>query len=224
MRPTLLFFLLLPYYCLSQFTLNGVVESPDGPTAYANVILTNQQGDFVQGTISDTTGAFLLTVAAGTYQLSVTHLNYAAVNQVVILSENTVLPTIHLGSQAAELRGVEVVATRPTIRRELDKTVVNIENSLLARTGNVLETVNVVPGLVLRNGQINMLGRSAVRIAIDGRLLELSGDALSGFLESLSASEIKEIEVISNPSARYAAAGNSGIVNFITKRLRRNAW
>ncbi|MEM9525643.1 MAG: TonB-dependent receptor [Bacteroidota bacterium] len=224
MRPVLLISLFLPYYCLAQFNLSGVVESPDGPTAYANVILSNPDGQFLQGTISDTTGGFAFTVATGTYQLTVTHLNYAKSIQVVTLSKDTILSAIFLGHQAAELSSVEVVATRPTIRRELDKTVVNIENSLLAQTGNVLESINVVPGLVLRNGQINMLGRSAVRIAIDGRLLELTGDALSGFLESLSASDIKEIEVISNPSARYAAAGNSGIVNFITRRLRQNAW
>ncbi|MEM7036572.1 MAG: TonB-dependent receptor [Bacteroidota bacterium] len=224
MKSTLLFLLLLPSFAFGQLDLRGTLHSAAGPIAYANVILRDTNAQFVAGVLSDAEGHFVLQAEKGTYVLQVRHMNFEQLEKRIHLEKALDLGRIVLQPDASQLETVDITAQKSLIRREIDKTVVSIEGSPLANSGTVFDALRTVPGLVVQNDAIAMLGKSSVRIAVDGRLVELSGAELNDFLRSLAADEIKEVEVMTNPPARYAAEGNSGIVNIITKRIQKNAW
>ncbi|MEL6924485.1 MAG: carboxypeptidase-like regulatory domain-containing protein, partial [Bacteroidota bacterium] len=224
MKTILSVLLLFPYYCFGQLTLSGIVKANEEPVAFANVIIHYPSGTFVVGGVTNDDGSFDLSLEKGVYQLTVSHLNFESLSLNVTLDKTLVLPPILLKSNTSQLEEVVVTAHQNIIRREIDKTVVNIENSPLAQSGNVFDALRSTPGMMLQNESIVMLGKSNVRVAVDGRMIELTGNELNNFLRSISASNVKEIEVITNPSARYEAEGNSGIVNIVTKQIKQNAW
>ena len=224
MKALISIFLLLPFYSFAQLSLSGTIKNNEAPVAFANIIINNQANEFVKGTTTNDDGSFELELEKGTYQLTVSHLNFEAATQRITIEEDLQIDPILLKSNASELDEVIVTAHKKMIRREIDRTVVNIEDSPLAQSGNIFDALKSTPGLMVQNESIVMLGKSNIRIAVDGRMVELSGEELNNFLRSLSASDVKEIEVMTNPSARYEAEGNSGIVNIITKRINKNAW
>ncbi len=224
MKNAILLFLLLPIFTNGQVTLNGAVTNTESPIAYANIVLTNEAGDFVKGVITNDLGLFNLKLEKGNYTLTASHINHQTIELPLEIVDSLTLETIVLKEAASELGEVMVSASRSIVRKEIDKTVVNIEHSIVGQSGSAFEALQSAPGLVLNNDQIAMIGKSNIRVAVDGRLVPLSGNDLSEFLKSMTASDIKEIEVISNPSAKYEAEGNSGIVNIITKRIKKNTW
>ncbi|MFT5765489.1 MAG: iron complex outermembrane receptor protein, partial [Saprospiraceae bacterium] len=132
------------------------------------------------------------------------------------------LPTIHLGTSGVELTEVTVVAKRPLLEMKPDKMVFNVEGSVNAAGNNALELLKKAPGVVVdNNDKINMLGKSGVMIYIDGKPSPLSGDDLAAFLKTMQASEIDNIEIITNPSAKYDAEGTGGIINIRLKKDQR---
>ena len=224
MKNVIILFLLFPVFSQGQIMLNGMVKDKVTPVAYANIILYNLQDEFITGTTTNEGGGFELEVEKGKYKVEVSHINYATTMLEIAIEEEVTLETIILAENSTQLNEVVVSASKPTIRREIDKTVVNIENSLMAQSGNIFETLQSAPGLVIRNDAIAMLGRSNVRVSVDGRMIDLSGEELSNYLKGISASNVKAIEVITNPSAKYEAEGNSGIVNIVTKQIKKDAW
>jgi len=224
MKSTILFLFLLPLFCQAQVNLSGSILNNSEPVAYANIIVHNSADNFVKGTVSKDDGTFELKLKEGNYKINVSHINYQSFNFEVDLEKDLALDPIHLEYHTDRLDEIVVSVSKQQIRREIDKTVVNLEGSALAQSGNMFEAMQYAPGLVINNDAIAMLGKSNVRVAVDGRLIQLSGEALSEFLKSLSANDIKEIEIMSNPPARFEAEGNSGIVNIITKRVKKNTW
>lgn len=123
------------------------------------------------------------------------------------------------------IEGVTVTAKRPAIQRKLDKTVLNVENSILATGSTAYELLQMAPGVTIGNDDnIELFGKGGPLIMIDGKPSYLSKEQLTGWLKSLSSDMIAEIEIISQPSARYDAAGVSGIINIKTKRIKRTGF
>ena len=224
MKNVIMLFLLLPVFCQGQIKLSGLVKDNATSVDFTNIILSNLQDEFITGTVTNEDGSFELEIEKGNYKLEVSHINYKTSVVEIMIEEDVILETIVLVENSTKLNEVVVSAAKPTIRREIDKTVVNIEKSPLAQSGNIFEALQSAPGLVVRNDAIAMLGRSNVRVSVDGRMIELSGEDLNNYLKSLSASNVKEIEVITNPSAKYEAEGNSGIINIVTKNIKKNSW
>ena len=100
----------------------------------------------------------------------------------------------------------------------------DVENNISAAGGDALTAINTAPGVVVQNSTINILGKGASRVMIDGRMIELSGEELNSFLKSISVNDIKSIEVIANPPAKYEANGTGGIINIIMKKGMRDSW
>lgn len=213
-----------PFFCIGQIKISGKVKEEKAVLAFVDIVLTNSKNQIVKQTLTNTNGDFELDAKAGSYTLTVSHSNYSGFVKKIDLTESTVLEPIVLEEKTTSLNEV-VISNSPTkIRREIDKTVVNIDRSPITSTGNIFEALGKTPGLVVRNDQISMLGKSSVMISIDGRMVQLSGEDLSNFLKSLPASDIKEVEVITNPSAKYEAQGNSGVINIIYKRIKKDTW
>jgi hypothetical protein len=130
------------------------------------------------------------------------------------------LPAITVTEMVNQLSEVQVIARKPLLEIKPDKTVLNVENSLTAVGSSALELLQKAPGVMVDpNNNVTLQGKNGVRIYIDGRLSPLTQGDLAAYLQTLQAADIEAIEIITQPSARYDAAGNAGIINI---RLKKN--
>lgn len=117
-----------------------------------------------------------------------------------------------------QLGEVIISAKKPLFTQKSDKMIFNIENSVLSEGSNVLDLLARAPGVVVgQDGAISLRGKSGVSVMINGKMTYLSQKDLANMLKSTTSSAVKHIEVITNPSAKYDAAGNAGIVNIVLK-------
>lgn len=136
-------------------------------------------------------------------------------------------PAINLNSivlEAADnnLREVTIETKKPFIERKMDRLVMNVENSILAAGSNVLEMLEKAPNIAVnQESGINLKGKSGVVIMIDGKPSPLAGTDIMNYLRALPATTLEKIEIITNPSAKYDAAGNAGIINIKFKKDQR---
>ncbi len=194
------------------------------PIPFANVILTQEDGNIVNGGITDEDGNFSITAKKGKYKLIISFIGYVDMNQDIELLDTINLGTITLTDSTTSLDEVVIKTTKKVIERKPDRLIFNVENSIAASGGDAMDALRVAPGIALQNNAITMIGRGESRVMIDGRLLQLSGEELVDFLASIAADDIKKIEIITNPPAQYEAAGNGGLINIVYKRGARNSW
>ena len=134
--------------------------------------------------------------------------------------ESYKVKTIVMERSTHKLTGVTVVSKKPLIEIKADKTVFNVEASINATGSNALELLQKSPGVqVDNNDNISMKGKTGVKIYVDGKMMQLDTKDLAAFLKSINSNDIEAIEMISNPSAKYDASGNAGIINL---RLKKN--
>jgi iron complex outermembrane recepter protein len=222
---TILLCSLLSYNVFSQKISGKVVDTNDEAVAYANIALYNaKDSSLVKVELSDDNGIFKITeIQTSKYWISVSYVGLSTYDSDIFdLTSDFNLPVIQLSSAGVELNEVTVVAKRPLLEIKPDKMVFNIEGSVNAAGNNALELLKKAPGVVVdNNDKINMLGKSGVMIYIDGKPSPLNGDDLAAFLKTMQASEIDNIEIITNPSAKYDAEGTGGIINIRLKKDQR---
>jgi hypothetical protein len=218
----------LACFCLhAQTGLKGkVVDEKGGPLSYVTVtILSTKKG--VKPTanrLTDSTGQFqLATPAAGSYYLQFTAIGFTKIasDSFVVNSPdfNKDFGIITLKREAKELAAVDIRAMRPSIVQLTDRMVINVEGSAMAAGNNAFNVLSKAPGVFVDpEGNIQLNGRNGVTVMIDGRLTFLSMRELRNLLESTPAENIKSIEIITNPSAKYDAEGTSGIINIVFKK------
>jgi hypothetical protein len=206
-------------------TISGkVIDETNQPAIYATVSLHNSKDStLVRGTISNLDGEYSLdNIAAGNYYVSVTMVGFdktrSSVKQLAA-GAKLVVETLKLKTLSNQLAEVSVAAKRPLIENQIDKTVLNVENSALATGNNVMELLQKAPGVTVdKDDKINLRGKSGVQVMIDGKPSYLSQEQLANLLRATDASNIQSIEIITNPSAKYDASGNSGIINIKMKK------
>jgi iron complex outermembrane recepter protein len=209
--------------------VTGSIRSEDSkPTEFANVVLYRlPDSTFVKGAISDDRGSFEIdNISEGSYFFKISAIGFQGyVSLVVTISKedpNPAFGDIVLKAGSKALNEVTVSTDKQFIERKLDKLVVNVENSIVSAGSTVLEVLQRSPGVMVNEeSTINLKGRSGVIVMIDGKPTPLSGTDLIAYLKSIPASNIQSIELISNPSARYDAAGNAGIINIKFKKDKR---
>ena len=123
-----------------------------------------------------------------------------------------------------QIQEVEIVAKKKLIERKVDRLVFNVENSISATGGDALDALKTTPGIRVQNDQVSMIGKSGMGVMVDDKLIQLSGDDLVNYLKTIPSDNIKNIEVITTPPAKYDAQGNSGIINIRLKRAKHNSW
>lgn len=124
-----------------------------------------------------------------------------------------------------QLEGVVVTAKKPFIERKIDKTVMNVDASITNVGTTALEMLEKAPGVTIdKDGNISLKGKQGVIILIDGRQTYMSGSDLASYLKNLPTGNLEQIEIMTNPSAKYDAAGNSGIINLKTKKLKQKGF
>lgn len=122
------------------------------------------------------------------------------------------------------LKEIAIVFKKKQIEYRNDRMVINVANSISAIGGNAVNAISAAPGIIVQNGTISMLGKGESRVMIDGRLIELRGQDLIGYLNAIPAGDIQKIEVITNPPAKYEAGADGGIINIILKKGTMNSW
>src|SRR5688572_24965041 len=191
----------------------------------ATVTLLNAKDSSVNKlAVSDKQGSFEFDkIADGKYLVAITSTGLAkAYSQVFELSSvnNRVdLGNFELTMVATELGGVTVASRRPLVENKIDRTVVNVESSITNAGATALDVHEKSPGILVdNNGAISLKGKAGVIILIDNKQTYLTGQDLVNYLRSLTASQLDQIEIMSQPPAKYDASGNSGVINIKTKK------
>ncbi|RZJ54777.1 MAG: TonB-dependent receptor, partial [Flavobacterium sp.] len=221
----LLIFLLLPLFCLSQsFKLKGKIADQKTPLEWADISISNSEGKIIDGTSTKTDGSFEITIKKGSYKMGVSLLGFKDLEKEITIENDTDLGTIILEQKTTDLGEVVIQSKKKTIEQKTDRLVYNLENNVTTVGGDALSAINTAPGVVVKNDVITILGKGTSRVMIDGRIIELTGEELNNFLKSISAGDIKNIEIISNPPAKYEAEGTGGLINIIMKKGTGDSW
>ncbi|CAL2081150.1 TonB-dependent receptor domain-containing protein [Tenacibaculum sp. 190524A02b] len=204
-------------------TFKGIIKDNNNtPIAFANVIV-KQNNQMITGTITDEEGKFEITVTKKKpFQIEISFINYESWHKEVTAISNTDFGVIILKEIKNELDEVIITAKKPTIKRKVDRLVFNIENSIVSSGGDAMDVLKKTPGVRVGDNAISLIGKSSVRILINDRISPLTGEDLTNYLQSLNSNDITKIEVITNPPSKYEAAGNSGLINIVLKKAKKN--
>lgn len=179
----------------------------------------------VKAAVADANGTVVFeNIAYGSYLFHVSELNHLSYySQVFDLhSPSLKAQAIELEPRPREMSGVTVTAKKPFIQKLTDRLVVNVESSILSAGASAFEILERAPGVNIDpNDNISLRGKSGVNVMVDGKITAMSGEDLANYLRSLPSSAIDRIEIITNPSAKYDAAGNSGIIDIRLKKDQR---
>lgn len=171
--------------------------------------------------VADRDGHFDVTMPADTVQLLVTATGYVP-RRLRYMGQPM---DIVLKVASTELKAVVVTARRPLVEVKPDKLVLNVAGSINAAGSNALELLRKSPGVLVDNSNsIIMNGKNGVRLYIDGKQMPLGGAELADYLQTINASDVEAIEIISQPGSRYEAAGNAGIINIRLKKNQQYGW
>ena len=207
----------------AQKIIGSVKNSRQQPVPGATVILhLFTDSSVVKINVADKNGNYIFSpVLPGNYFITTTNVGFSNGHTTTIFfnSNDIILAPVTIESKPERLTEVVMNVKRPMIEVKADKTIFNVEGSINAVGSDAMELLRKAPGVVVdRDDNIIMSGKNGVSVYIDGRPSPLSGTALSAYLRSLPSSSIDAIEIITNPSAKYDAAGNAGIINIKLKK------
>ncbi|GAB3726887.1 outer membrane beta-barrel family protein [Hymenobacter agri] len=208
--------------------VRGTVQSAgNSPVEFATVTLHRATDSAVVKTeFSDARGAFLFErAAAGRYLVSAAQVGFERrwSQPFAVAGQTMELPTMQLATSAAtQLKEVTVLGQKPLYEREADRTIVNVEGSTLAAGNTSLDVLRRAPGVTV-DGSDNLAlrGRQGVLVLIDGKRQPMTGTELADYLRALPADQLKSIELITNPPAKYDAQGGAGIIAINLKKDQR---
>jgi len=206
--------------------ITGEIKDNNGKAVNAATIMLFRAKDsvLVKTEVTNTTGVYeFRQVKPGNYFTRTSVVNMQPTSSAAISvkeGETVTAPAIALKIGNKQLQGVTVTSKKPMIEVKADKTIVNVEGTINAVGNDGLELLRKSPGVMVdKDDNISLSGKNGVKIYIDGKPSPLSGTDLASYLKSLQSSQIESIEIITNPSAKYEAEGNAGIINI---RLKKN--
>ncbi len=221
----LLLCMVLPAQNKSGAISGNIVTADKRPVESATIqLLKADNKALVKTAITGKDGHFSFEkLAEGKYLVSTSAVGFAKKMsdpvEVTAAKPDVELAAIEVSSQQKAMDGVTVVAQKPFIEQKLDKTVVNVDASPSNAGATALEVLEKSPGVSVDNdGNISLKGKQGVIIMMDGKPTYLSGADLANVLRNMPASALDQVEIMTNPSAKYDASGNSGVINIKTKK------
>ncbi|WP_262246842.1 outer membrane beta-barrel family protein [Parapedobacter soli] len=207
-------------------TISAVVidESSKEPVGFASAaLLTQASKSYVDGLQTVDDGKILFNgVAPGVYAIRITYVGYESYlkeDVTVEAGRHVDLGNLLLKASGEVLEEVVVQGTPPAMQLGIDRKIFNVAQSTLSVGGTATDLLSNVPSLqVDMDGTVSLRGSSSVRILINGRESALAGSDVTQFLQSLPANAVERIEVVTNPSSKYDAEGQSGIINIVLKK------
>ncbi|MEI3789131.1 MULTISPECIES: outer membrane beta-barrel family protein [unclassified Chryseobacterium] len=224
-QVAIIFFIILSvqYSFAQKGQITGVIqEKQDIPISYVTVTLKDNGDRAIAAGISDAKGIFRLeSITAGNYTISYALAGFQTISRPVEVKtdEAVNVGTVILEPDTKLLQEVSVTGQRSSVSLKLDKKVFEVGKDVLSQSGAVTDLLNVVPSVsVSPGGEISLRGNSNVLVLIDGRR---TGLTQSNALEQVPADQVERVEVITNPSSRFDAAGSAGIINIILKKNKK---
>lgn len=216
----------------TRVTLSGSIRDNTSNTAlpYVSVVLKRAADSaFVAGTVTSEAGQYTIgNIAPGNYVLEVSYVGYSSLKQPVLvgkLSEFLDLGAMDMTELATALREVTVTAKQDDVPETMKKKTFSVKDNLTQSGGSLLQVMQNLPGVtVSEDGTVSVRGSNKVAVLIDGKQTALTGFGNQRALDNIPASAIERIEVINNPSAKYDANGNAGIINIIYKKEVREGF
>ena len=236
-KNILLFSLLL--FCLYNLqaqntvvTISGIVKSKVDKNIlpYVNIVLkTEKDSAFVTGTVSNEEGRFTISnIKSGSYILQFSYTGFEIKSQQILVGSLSLfldIGTIELQQNAQQLNDVVVTAKQENVSNKMEKKTYSIAANISQSGGSVLQAIKNLPGITSsQDGKVELRGSDKVAILIDGKQTALTGFGNQTGLDNIPASAIERIEIINNPSAKYDANGNAGIINIIYKKNKQQGF
>ena len=212
--------------------IKGIVMDGElgGPLEFVTVQVKAKGSDkIVQGSVTGSDGNYTIGgLKKGEYVVTFSYIGYEEVSKNISISnDNQILSLgeLTLAEDANQLGEVEVVAKRPQMRFEIDRKVFDATQDIAAEGGSASDLLSNIPSVEVDNeGSVSLRGNSSVTIWINGKASGLTADNQADILDMMPAGDIKQVEVITNPSARYSPEGTAGIINIILKDDRKPGY
>jgi iron complex outermembrane recepter protein len=200
-----------------------VSTDSSAPADMATVVLLKyRDSSVVRSTVCNKTGAFRFNnLQTGSYLVFITKLNYEKSYSgpyQVIPGKDMDVGTIILKPKTNQLSEVSIIGKKDFVEVKADKTVLNVEQNIMAAGATLYDVLSMAPGVKVINEDVLYRGGQKALIAINGKPILLTGEELANFLRNYQSSSISQIELIDNPAAKYDAASSGGMINIILKK------
>jgi len=227
----LLLFFFTSSFAQQAVTVSGQVKEKTGSATipFASVVLkSSKDSSFVSGTVSNEEGRFSLTnIQSGNYLLEISYIGYVTKKQTLYVGSLTQFLDLHiieLEEKTRSINEVTITAKQQEISEKLDKKTYSLSDNINQQGGSVLQAMQNLPGVTLQDGKVQLRGNEKVAVLVDGKQSAITGFGNQSGLDNIPASAIERIEIIANPSSKYDANGNAGIINIIYKKNKRNGF
>lgn len=206
-----------------QYTITGkVIDGKRKPVEFAHASLLRNDILYKKAS-TDSLGTFSLNAEKGSYVLILEQFGKEHLKQKIEVVTNAELGELQIDGSIL-IEGVSVIARRKMIEQKIDRTIFNVENSIVSQGMSGLDALKNSPLVRVQNDNISIVGKGGVSIMINERMVNLSGSELTNYLQSLRSEDISKIEVITTPPSKYEAQGNSGIINIVMKKNPNLGW
>ncbi|MGV0921966.1 TonB-dependent receptor domain-containing protein [Empedobacter falsenii] len=194
------------------------------PVSLADMIILKDD-QIIDEISTDDKGSFTVDLAEGNYTFRIEEAGVLLHTQTILCGQNQDLGVIIIPkTENITLTETVVKSQKKLIEKKVDRLVFNADLAEGAKGGDALDLLKLAPRVKVDNDVVSIIGKSNLRVMVDDRLLEMSGDQLTNYLKTLRADDIEKIEVITNPPAKYQAKGNSGILNIVLKSGKKDSW
>ena len=218
-------------YAQTNVTVSGTIKDKNTKSVlpFVNVVLkAEKDSSFVSGTVTNEEGRFSLSkVKSGNYFLEVSYIGYTRKRQSLFvgnLTEFLDIKSIELEEKSSSLQELVIKGKTEEISEKLDKKTFTLKDNISQSGGSVLQAMQNLPSVTVQDGKVQLRGNDKVTVLIDGKQTALTGFGNQTGLDNIPASAIEKIEIINNPSAKYDANGNAGIINIIYKKNKQNGF
>ncbi|MDQ6530836.1 outer membrane beta-barrel family protein [Flavobacterium sp. LHD-85] len=207
-----------------QFSVKGkIINQNKTPLEFATASLLKGDKTLYLQASTDSLGNFILNPEKGNYRLIIEQFGTEFSTKEIIVNQDLDLGIIEV-KEMVQLDGVTIKSRKKLVEQKVDRLVFNVENSVVATGGTALDALKSTPTVRVQNETISIVGKGEVLVMIDDRLNKMTQEDLVAFLRSIPADNIKSIEVITTPPAKYEAEGNSGLINIKLKTAKANSW
>ncbi|TDG35980.1 TonB-dependent receptor [Pedobacter changchengzhani] len=218
-------------YAQTNVTISGLIKDKQTKITlpYVNIVLkTEKDSTFLTGTVSNVEGRFSLpNIKSGNYLLEISYIGYKKHKQALFvgnLSEFLDINAIEIEENTTSLNEVVVTAKTNEISEKMDKKTFSLKDNISQNGGSVLQAMQNLPSVTVQDGKLQLRGNDKITVLIDGKQTAITGFGNQSGLDNIPASAIEKIEIINNPSAKYDANGNAGIINIIYKKNKKDGF
>jgi outer membrane receptor protein involved in Fe transport len=230
----MIFFTLVAEHSFCQnksVTISGLVKDKASNITlpFVKVVLkTEKDSVFVAGTITDDEGRFSITsIGPNNYYLEISYSGYLTKREPLFigtLSEFLDVATVFLDQNIQTFEEVVVTGKQSEVSGKMDKKTFTVDDNISQGGGSILQSMQNLPGVTVQEGKVQLRGNDKVTILIDGKQTALTGFGSQSGLDNIPASAIERIEIINNPSSKFDANGNAGIINIIMKKNKQEGF